>query len=67
MTLLRRCVSELYGLFVDDGANAALVVGWIAIACLMLRQLPGGSWSGPVLFAGLAVTFTIGMLDRSGR
>ncbi len=61
MRLLRRCLHELWTLFVDDGASAASVVAWIAVACLVLRQLPAGPWSGPVLFAGLVVIVTIGM------
>ncbi len=65
MRLLRRCLHELWTLFVDDGVVAALVVGWIAVACLVLRQLPAGPWSGPVLFAGLLAIFTVGM--RAGR
>ena len=54
MKLLRRCLRELWTLFVDDGAVAALIVGWIAVACLVLRRMPVGIWSGPILFAGLA-------------
>lgn len=55
MTLLRRCLREFWKLFVDDAFTAALIVGWIVGACTMLRQLPSGPWSGPVLFVGLAV------------
>ena len=61
MTLLLRCLRELWLLFVDDRAAAAAVVGWIAVAGLVLRQLPAGSWSGPILFAGLLVIVTAGM------
>lgn len=57
MSLLRRCVRELWALFIDDGALAA--VGWIAVACLTLRQLPAGIWSGPILFAGLSAVFLL--------
>lgn len=59
MRLLRRCVRELWRLFVDDGAIAAWVVIWITLACLALRQVPAGIWSGPILFAGLAAVFTL--------
>ena len=57
MSLLRRCAHELWALFVDDGALAA--VAWIAVACLALRQVQAGIWSGPVLFAGLSVIFLL--------
>ena len=65
MRLLRRCLHELWTLFVDDGAVAGWLVAWIAVACLVLRQLPAGAWSGPVLFAGLLAIVTVGM--RAGR
>ena len=65
MKLLRRCLRELWTLFVDDGVVAGLVVGWIAIACLVLRRMPLGTWSGPILFAGLAAIVAAGA--RTGR
>lgn len=55
--LLRRCVHELWALFIDDGALAT--VGWIVLACLTLRQVPVGVWSGPILFAGLSAIFLL--------
>jgi len=59
--LLRRSLRELWSLFVDDGASAALMVGWIVVACLVLRALPSIVWSGPILFAGLTaiVAFSV--------
>lgn len=57
MKLLRRCVHELWALFIDDGALAT--VGWIVLACLTLRQVPVGVWSGPILFAGLSAIFLL--------
>ncbi len=56
---------QLWGLFVDDGAAAAWVLGWIVVACLALRQPPVRSWSGPILFAGLLAIVTLSM--RTGR
>jgi len=63
-TLLRRCLLEFYTLFVDDGANAALTVGWIVAACLMLKYIDIGLLAGPVLFAGLAAIFTVGLQSK---
>lgn len=57
MTLLRRCLRELWALFVDEGAIAVVV--WVAVACLALRQAPAGIWSGPILFAGLSAIFLL--------
>ncbi len=61
MNLLRRSLAELWGLFVDDPWIAALIVGWIVVACAAMRQLPPTPWSGPVLFAGLAAIVAYGV------
>ncbi len=55
---------ELAGLFVDDGAQALRVLAWVAACCLRRRQWPGAVWTGPVLFAGLAIIFSIGLKER---
>lgn len=57
MTLLRRCLHELWALFIDEGAIAVVV--WVAVACFTLRQVPAGIWSGPILFAGLSAIFLL--------
>ncbi len=64
MRLLLSCLRKLWSLFVDDRAAAVAVVGWLAVACLVPRQLPVGAWSGPILFAGLLVIITVGMRAR---
>lgn len=53
MSLLRRIVRKLVSLFVDDALVAALVVGWIAIACLVLPRHA----AAPLLAAGLLAIF----------
>lgn len=65
MKLLRRCLHELWTLFVDDGAVAACVVAWIVVACLVLQRLPVGIWSGPILFVGLAAIVAVSV--RPGK
>jgi hypothetical protein len=57
VAILRRCVTELVHLFVDDDVHTALMVGWIVVACLVFRYVSLGVWSGPLLFAGLAAIF----------
>lgn len=57
MTFLRRCLHEFWALFIDEGAIA--VVAWVAVACLALRQVTAGIWSGPVLFTGLSAIFLL--------
>ena len=64
MRLLRRCMHELWTLFVDDGMAAAFVVGWILLACLVLRRVSTGLWSGPILFAGLTVIVAVSTLQK---
>lgn len=66
MSLLRRCLDEVVGLFVDDGPVAALTIAWIAAGCLLLRHWPGQIWTGPALFAGLAAIFLLGLVYRRG-
>lgn len=61
MNLLRRSLAELWGLFVDDPRTAALIIGWIVVACAVMRRLPPTPWSGPVLFAGLAAIVAYGI------
>lgn len=67
MRLLRRCLSELAGLFVDDGVQAVMILAWVVASCLLLRQWPSALWTGPVLFAGLAAIFPIGLSRRPTR
>lgn len=67
MSLMRRCVAELLGLFVDDGAQALLIVGWVVVCCLLLRQWPDAIWTGPILFLGLAAIFLVGLSKPDGR
>jgi hypothetical protein len=64
LKLLRRCLRELWTLFVDDGVVAASVVIWITVACLALQRIPVGTWSGPILFAGLAAIVAVSLRSR---
>ena len=58
MAFLRRLSRQVWHLFVDEPVPVAMLLCWIAIACLALPRLGLGSWSGPVLFAGIAaITF----------
>jgi hypothetical protein len=47
---------ELYGLFVDDGRFALIILLWLAIVALSQPLIPLPSvWRGAELFAGLAL------------
>lgn len=55
---LRRLPGRIWLLFVDDVRVVAIMLAWIGLACAVLTHLPTGSWSGPILFAGIAlITF----------
>ena len=53
---------ELLSLFVDDGALAALALGWVAICWFVLPLLLGPLPCAGLLFAGLAaaLAFSVG-------
>jgi hypothetical protein len=56
MRWLNSILREIFGLFVDDGSFAIAVLIWLALAVLLLPRIaPAARWSGPALFAGLAL------------
>ena len=55
MLLIRRCVLEFWGLFVEDGPFAAAILVWIAIVAFPLRRVLPEKWDGPVFALGLIV------------
>ena len=67
MRWLRAIIGEIFGLFVDEISFALAIVGWIAVAWLVLPQLAVGSGGGPVLFVGLAAILVESVLRRARR
>jgi hypothetical protein len=68
--LLKGAVSELWGLFVDDGWLAGLVLAWIALAAAVLRGHPGSMRAGipaAVFAAGVLVILAVSVLRAAGR
>jgi hypothetical protein len=60
MSWVKSVAREVWGLFVEDGSFAAAILAWVVIAGVGLpRVAPAaswtGHWTGPALFAGLAV------------
>lgn len=56
MNWLRTILREIFGLFVDDGSFALLILAWVALVTLLFPRmgwLP--AWRGYVLFGGLAL------------
>lgn len=56
MSWLRTIVREVFGLFVDDGSFALLILLWVGLAAFALPHfgLPP-RWMGLTLFFGLAL------------
>ena len=60
-------LSELIGLFVDDGALALTLVGTIAIAGLAAILLPGGVAAGIILVLGTLGALVLNVLRAAKR
>lgn len=64
MTWLRTIAKEMFGLFVDDGIFAILILIWLCAAVFLLPHLGWvPRWRGIVLFFGLALIL-IGSVSR---
>ncbi|KIU52659.1 hypothetical protein [Bradyrhizobium elkanii] len=56
MRWFKTIIRELFGLFVDDGSFALIIIAWLGVAWLVLPWLTAGSaWGGAALFVGLAL------------
>ncbi len=65
MTSVKAVLAELIGLFVDDWAFTALVLGWLLAATRLVPSLlPDRSWNGPVLFLGCAAVLALSTWHR---
>lgn len=68
MSSIKKVLSEVLGLFVDDGSFAGAIVVWLGLAWLVLPRMPSlGPWAGVLLFAGLAGVLVVGALRRACR
>lgn len=74
MNSIRTIVREIFGLFVDDGSFALLILLWLGLALFVLPHLAGmGSltrlphWRVFLLFAGLAAILVESTLRYSRR
>lgn len=68
MTWLRTITREIFGLFVDDGLFAVLILCWLTLSSLLLPRLHiSHIWHGPILFLGLAVILAVSALRYSRR
>lgn len=68
MNALRTMLSELWGLFVDDGRYALAIVAWLLLAWLALPLLQLGSgWNAVIFAVGLFAILVESVLRRSRR
>ncbi len=67
MKALMTAVTEIFGLFVEDGSLAIGILVWVAVAAFVFPQISGSeAWRSPVLFAGL-VALLVENIWRSAR
>jgi hypothetical protein len=68
MRWLGPILREIFGLFVDDGSLALIILCWLTVVGLLLPQVPLPLvWSGVALFAGLAISLAWSCLRHSAR
>ena len=66
MTVLKRIVEEIFGLFVDDGYFAIAIIVWLGLLWLILPHLPiSANWNAVILFAGLIAILVESALRRA--
>lgn len=67
MKVIRTVAREIFGLFVDDGSFAVLILAWIAITWLMaFKLLANPECGGLILFCGLGLILLGSTARRSG-
>ena len=68
MSWIRTILREIFGLFVDDGSFAVLILAWLGIVLLVSPHLNVPSaWEGAILFGGLALILTESVTRRAKR
>lgn len=68
MRWLKIIATEIFGLFVDDGAFALAIVVWLPAVWLALPYIGvRPAWRGIILFMGLALILIESAVRRSRR
>ena len=68
MSWIKMVISELAGLFVEDGSLALAILIWLALIGFVVARFDGLSeWQGVVLFAGLALILIENTWRRARR
>ncbi|MEW9622635.1 hypothetical protein [Rhodanobacter geophilus] len=58
-------LTELWGLFVDDGRYALAIVAWLLLAWRVLPLLQLGGWNAAIFAAGLLAILLESVLRRA--
>lgn len=68
MSVIRTALSELWGLFIDDGSLALALVAWSAVAVWLLPLTPAAPAShAPILFLGCVTILIVNVLASARR
>ena len=68
MKVLKTALTEIYGLFVEDGSYAVAIILWLLFAALVLPHLPlSPPLRGPILFVGMAAILLESVLRASRK
>jgi hypothetical protein len=68
MRWMSTILSEVFGLFVDDGSFAIAILAWLAVIALILPRLGvAAGWDGLILFVGLALILVESAARRAKR
>ena len=68
MRWLAPILREIFGLFVDDGSLALIILSWLTAVALLLPEVPLPlAGRGAALFAGLAITLAWSCLRHIAR
>lgn len=68
MSWIRTVFNEVFGLFVDDGSFAVVILVWLLVTWLVLPRLGvPAARSGVALFVGLAGILLESATRRAGR
>lgn len=68
MAWVKTILTEIFGLFVDDGSFAIAIVAWIAAMWFVSLRVPDlVQWDGVLFFCGLALILVESVIRRARR
>lgn len=65
---LAKILTELWGLFVEDGSYTLAILIWVGLVGFGRSWIRGrGAWAGTILFIGLALILIENIVRSSGK